>query len=82
MDECIHGLGPVACCVVCNGRAAREDRVAKLEKEMAGPYPYWLFRKDAGRKGARWSGNRPIEDRLLVRGGLIDEFGASKARVR
>lgn len=24
MDECIHGLGPVAACVLCNGRAQRE----------------------------------------------------------
>jgi hypothetical protein len=23
-DECIHGLGPVACCTICNGRAKRE----------------------------------------------------------
>lgn len=24
MDECIHGLGPVEACVICNGRAERE----------------------------------------------------------
>lgn len=24
MDECIHGLGPVEACVICNGRAKRE----------------------------------------------------------
>lgn len=23
-NECIHGLGPVAACVICNGRAKRE----------------------------------------------------------
>ena len=23
-DECIHGLGPVSACVICNGRAKRE----------------------------------------------------------
>lgn len=23
-DECIHGLGPIAACVVCNGRALSE----------------------------------------------------------
>lgn len=23
-DECIHGLGPVAACTICNGRARRE----------------------------------------------------------
>ena len=24
MDECIHGLGPVTACTICNGREARE----------------------------------------------------------
>ncbi len=24
-DDCIHGLGPVAACVICNGRAEREE---------------------------------------------------------
>ena len=24
LDECIHGLGPVEACVICNGRAKRE----------------------------------------------------------
>lgn len=24
VDECIHGLGPVEACVICNGRAKRE----------------------------------------------------------
>ena len=23
-DECIHGLGPVSACTICNGRARRE----------------------------------------------------------
>lgn len=31
-DECIHGLGPVAACTICNGRDKREkadmDRIA------------------------------------------------------
>ena len=27
-DECIHGLGPVSACVICNGRAATERKVA------------------------------------------------------
>lgn len=26
-DECIHGLGLVAACVICNGRAAREAKI-------------------------------------------------------
>ena len=26
-DECIHGLGPVSACVICNGRAADEAKV-------------------------------------------------------
>lgn len=24
LDECIHGLGPVEACVICNGRAKRD----------------------------------------------------------
>lgn len=28
-DECIHGLGPVACCVICNGREQRERDEAR-----------------------------------------------------
>lgn len=24
LEECIHGLGPVEACVICNGRAKRE----------------------------------------------------------
>lgn len=28
-DECIHGLGPVSACVLCNGRAER-DRAAEI----------------------------------------------------
>lgn len=27
-DECIHGLGPIAACVICNGRAEREAKLA------------------------------------------------------
>lgn len=23
-EECIHGLGPIACCTICNGRERRE----------------------------------------------------------
>ncbi len=30
-DECIHGLGPVSACVICNGRAAAEAKTAKEE---------------------------------------------------
>lgn len=25
LDECIHGLGPVTACTICNGRDAREQ---------------------------------------------------------
>lgn len=28
MEECIHGLGPVEACVICNGRAQREAKEA------------------------------------------------------
>ncbi len=27
-SECIHGLGPVSACVICNGRAERERAAA------------------------------------------------------
>jgi hypothetical protein len=27
MDECIHGLGPIEACTVCNGRDQREAQV-------------------------------------------------------
>lgn len=27
-DECIHGLGPVAACTICNGREKRERAAA------------------------------------------------------
>jgi hypothetical protein len=30
-EECIHGLGPVSACVICNGRARRE--AADLDNE-------------------------------------------------
>lgn len=29
LDECIHGLGPVNACVICNGRAKREEAEAE-----------------------------------------------------
>ncbi len=29
-DECIHGLGPVAACIICNGREARERAAANV----------------------------------------------------
>lgn len=28
-EECIHGLGPVSACVLCNGRADREAAISK-----------------------------------------------------
>lgn len=28
MDECIHGLGPVSACVICNGHEQAERRAA------------------------------------------------------
>lgn len=27
-DECIHGLGPISACTICNGRAAAERKAA------------------------------------------------------
>lgn len=43
-DECIHGLGPVAACVLCNGRAAREERAAAVIVE-------WFAARYDGRLG-------------------------------
>lgn len=36
-DECIHGLGPVAACVICNGRAKREQ--AEAYRTFPAKYP-------------------------------------------
>lgn len=36
MDECIHGLGPIEACVICNGRAQRE---AAIEAERPCVFP-------------------------------------------
>lgn len=38
-DECIHGLGPIAGCVICNGRAAREEADAR-RVDMTMPAKY------------------------------------------
>lgn len=32
LEECIHGLGPVECCTICNGREQRE-RLARAEAD-------------------------------------------------
>jgi len=40
-DECIHGLGMASACSVCNGRVARERRLAAEPKVI----PFWLFER-------------------------------------
>jgi len=39
MDECIHGLGPVSACTVCNGRDERE-RTEASERPRVFPAKY------------------------------------------
>lgn len=83
MDEdCEHGMGDPAWCVICNGRARRERKEQELAAEMG--RNRWRFAKLANQRGVRsdrWD-SHPIDDRLLVRGGLIDEFGTGKAQVK
>lgn len=31
-QECIHGLGPVSACVLCNGRAAAEAKTVRVDE--------------------------------------------------
>lgn len=51
-NECIHGLGPVSACVICNGRERREAKQRALEAELVrGRYPRTL----AARPEARWN---------------------------
>lgn len=38
-DECIHGLGPVSACVICNGRAEREGRNASTGRLFSAAFP-------------------------------------------
>lgn len=33
-DECIHGLGPVAACTICNGREKREAAESATQPRM------------------------------------------------
>ena len=75
--ECEHGMGDPAWCTLCNGRERREAKQEALRKEMAGRFI--PRRRPPARADGTWSSGRVIQDRLLVRGGLIDEFGAGKA---
>jgi hypothetical protein len=38
-EECIHGLGPVVACVICNGRA-------KAERQAPDPFRYFAAKYD------------------------------------
>lgn len=39
LEECIHGLGPVSACVICNGRAEKE-RQQTAEAPITFPAKY------------------------------------------
>lgn len=68
MDEdCPHGMGMAAACVLCNGRAHREEREAKLASAERRKVPFWLFKRQ---RDDRWiqlgSAGRPL-DRVVNR---------------
>jgi hypothetical protein len=75
-DECEHGMGDPAWCVLCNGRARREAKQAALEAEMR-VIPFWLNTKPDPKREARrvreWTSGNAIDARLSERGGMIDD---------
>jgi len=63
-EECIHGLGPVSACVICNGRAQRE---ALVDKPVIFPAKYGGLCPECGYTFSEsdyiaWfpSGDRPV----------------------
>jgi len=82
MDECEHGMGDPAWCVICNGRARRE---AKQEAAEAATrrVPFWLFEKPDPQREARrvreWTSGNAIDARLTERGGMIDDAAAVRS---
>jgi hypothetical protein len=67
--------------VICNGRERRERLERELLAELNGKkIPFWMFKKrqPALRAGKWETGATPDFDRrVLLRHGLIDEFGPS-----
>lgn len=49
-EECVHGLGDPAWCVLCNGREAAETR-AEAARKAAARVPFWLFKRPVTRRG-------------------------------
>jgi hypothetical protein len=85
-EECDHGCGDPAWCVLCNGRARREAKQAALEAEVRRRIARFMAAKrreaeeaqrriEERRQQAEWTSGREISDDLLVRGGAIDERG-------
>lgn len=71
-EGCVHGLGEPAWCVLCNGRERREAKAEALRKAEA-KVPFWLFKKGPGPRRESWASGNRIDDRLIQRGGMIDE---------
>jgi hypothetical protein len=88
-DECVHGLGEVAACVLCNGRARREAKQEALEREVDGDRRRMLARVMAGKARAQarqlermrlvrdgaWESESGLSDDLMLPGGAIDDRG-------
>lgn len=71
--DCRHGLGRVAWCVLCNGRLAWEQANA-----MPDPPACACCATPTRTLAAAWRpGKDELDERLLLAGGLIDEFGRS-----
>ncbi len=67
MEDCPHGLGLSAACVLCNGRDRRERREVALAKAERQRYPFWLAkRQPVGSWGVIGDSGRPL-DRVLER---------------
>lgn len=88
-EECVHGLGPVAACVLCNGRARREAKQEALEREVRGDDARRIaavMAAKARRQAAElrrfhtlrdgpWESPNGLSDDLMLPGGLIDDRG-------
>jgi len=58
-EECIHGLGPVSACTICNGRAQRE---AEAEQAAKGKVRYMPARYPGYCPGC----NLPIHEGQMI----------------
>lgn len=65
-DECIHGLGPVTACVICNGRE-RQERLARFVAD-----PEWLPFP------AKFFGRCPACDRSIDTGEALVRTGSGE----